>query len=115
MTLVPGTELSTIEQYVHWGTSGAGQTIDTFHLEQAKPIQILASGNKTTNVIVVGTDNASPVTFHQLPYPCTELMANPEFTPQKPICVGPNSQMKPYIAISILATGTNLSCYCQLW
>lgn len=34
MTLVPDTGLSTLEQYVHWDTSGAGQTIDTFHLEQ---------------------------------------------------------------------------------
>lgn len=78
---MPGIGLSAIEQYIHWGTSGAGQTIDTFHLEQVKPIQILASGNKTTNVIVVGTDNASPVTFHLLLDPCTELVVNPDSFP----------------------------------
>ena len=109
---MPGTGLSTIEQYVHWGTSGTGQTIDTFHLEQVKPIQILASGNKTTNVIIVGTDNTFPVTFHLLLDPCTELVVNPEFIPHKPGCVGPTS---PCTVISILATRINLSCYCQLW
>lgn len=115
MTLVPGEGLSTTKQCVHWGTSGAVQTIDFFfHLEQVKSIQILSSGNKTISVIVVGKDNTFPVTFHQLLHTSAELVANPEFILHKPFCVGPNSQIKPCAAISILATGTNLSCCCQL-
>lgn len=108
MTLVPGTGLSTTEQYVHWDTSRAGQTIDNFHLEQVKSIQILASGNKTSNVIVVDTEMLPPSRSISS---CTH--AQGWWPTQNSLPT--NSQMKPCTAISILATGTNLSCYCQLW
>lgn len=77
-------------------------------------IQSLTSGNKTINVTVVGTAHTSPVTFHQLLHTSTVLVANPEFIPHKPFCVGPKSQIKPCAPISILVTGTHLRCYCQL-
>lgn len=98
---------------VHWVTSGALQTAGTFHLERVQSIQVLSSGNKTINIIAVGRDNIFPITFHQLLRTSLELVANPEFILHKSVYVRPNSQIEPCAAISILATGANLSCYCQ--
>ena len=90
------------------------QTVGTFHLERVQSIQILSSGDKTINVIAVGRDNIFPVTFHQLLRTSLELVANPKFILHKPVYAHPNSQIEQCAAISILATGANRSCCCQL-
>lgn len=87
----------------------------SFHLEHEKSIYLdSCCSNKTINVMVVGIDHTSPVTFHQLLHTFTEPVANPEFIPHKAFCVGLKSHIKPCAPISILAAGMNLSCYCQL-